>query len=148
MSKINTSYWGTNVSPYNDGTNTYSWGISTNNIRALLQDSKYDPNTDSFDMTVSPWGIGYSAAGNRGQIAIQRQGSVDGNAPGVITKISFEGIDRENTNRPFYIPTRGTGGARDNYNWIMSRVGGDCNINSDYYLIDKYNGQILAGNST
>lgn len=148
MSKINTSYWGANVSPYNDGTHTYSYGISTNNIRALLQDSKYDPNTDSFDMTVSPWGIGYSAAGNRGQIAIQRQGSVDGNAPGVITKISFEGIDRENTNRPFYIPTRGTGGARDNYNWIMSRVGGDCNVNSDYYLIDKYNGQILAGNST
>lgn len=147
-SKINTTYWGTNVSPYNDGTYTYSWGISTNNIRALLQNNKYDPNTDSFDYSVSPWGIGYSAAGNRGQIAIQRQGSVDGNAPGVITKISFEGIDRENTNRPFYIPTRGTGGMRDNYNWIMSRVGGDCNINNDYYLIDKYNGQILAGNST
>lgn len=148
MSKINTTYWGTNDSPFNDGTYSYSWGISTNNIRALLQDSKYDPNTDSFDMSVSPWGIGYSAAGNRGQIAIQRQGSVDGNAPGVITKISFEGIDRDNSNRPFYIPTRGTGGMRDNYNWIMSRVGGDCNINSDYYLIDKYNGQILAANST
>lgn len=148
MSKINTSYWGANVSPYNDGTYTYSWGISTNNIRALLQDSKYDPNTDSFDMTVSPWGIGYSAAGNRGQIAIQRQGSVDGNAPGVITKISFEGIDRENTNRPFYIPTRDTGGMNDNYNWIMSRVGGDCKINNDYYLIDGYKSQVLAGNST
>lgn len=147
-SKINTNYWGANVSPYNDGTYTYSWGISTNNIRALLQGNKYEPNSDSFDMSVSPWGIGYSAAGNRGQIVIQRQGSVDGNAPGVISKISFEGIDRENTNRPFYIPTRGTGGARDNYNWIMSRVGGDCDINSDYYLIDKYNGQILAGNST
>lgn len=146
-SKINTSYWGANVSPYNEGTYTYSWGVSTNNIRALLQGSKYDPNTDSFDMSVSPWGIGYSAAGNRGQIAIQRKGSVDGNSPGVITKISFEGIDRDNSNRPFYIPTRGVGGKRDNYKWIMSRVGGDCNINSDYYLIDKYNGQVLAGNS-
>lgn len=148
MSKINTDYWGANVSPYNDGTYTYNWGISTNNIRALLQANKYDPNTDSFDMSVSPWGIGYSAAGNRGQIAIQRQGSVDGNAPGVITKISFEGIDRENTNRPFYIPTRGTGGKRDNYNWISARVGGDCKINSDYYLVDRYNGMILAGDST
>lgn len=147
MSKINTDYWGANVSPYNDGTNSYSWGLSTNNIRALLQDSKYDPNTDSFDMTVSPWGIGYSAAGNRGQIVIQRQGSVDGYAPGVIKKISFEGIDRENTNRPFYIPNSGAGGARDNYNWIMARVGGDCDIDSNYYLIDKYNGQILAANS-
>lgn len=147
-SKINTSYWGANVSPYNDGTYTYSWGVSTNTIRALLQDSKYDPNTDSFDMTVSPWGIGYSAAGNRGQIVIQRQGSVDGNAPGVITKISFEGIDRDNSNRPFYIPTRGRGGKRDNFNWISARVGGDCKINSDYYLIDKYNDMILAGDST
>lgn len=147
-SKINTTYWGSNVSPYNDGTYTYNWGISTNNIRALLQANKYDPNTDSFDMSVSPWGIGYSAAGNRGQIAIQRRGSVDGNAPGIITKISFEGIDRENTNRPFYIPTRGTGGKRDNYNWISARVGGDCKINSDYYLVDRYNGMILAGDST
>lgn len=147
-SKINTSYWGANVSPYNDGDYTYNWGVSTNTIRALLQANKYDPNTDSFDQSVCPWGIGYSAAGNRGQIAIQRQGKVDGNAPGIISKISFEGIDKENTNRPFYIPTRGRGGMRDNYNWIMSRVGGDCKINSDYYLIDRYNGQILAGNST
>lgn len=148
MSKINTQYWGANVSPYEAGGYTYSYGISTNNIRALLQANKYDPNTDSFDMSVSPWGIGYSAAGNRGQIAIQRQGSVDGNSPGVITKISFEGIDRENTNRPFYIPTRDVGGMYDNYNWIMSRVGGDCKINNDYYLIEGYKSQVLAGNST
>ena len=147
-SKINTNYWGANVSPYSAEGYTYNWGVSTNNIRALLQANKYDPNTDSFDLSVSPWGIGYSAAGNRGQIAIQRQGSVDGNAPGIITKISFEGIDRENTNRPFYIPTRGIGGMYDNYNWIMSRVGGDCDINSDYYLTDKYHWEILAGNST
>lgn len=147
MSKINTSYWGANVSPYNDGTYTYSYGISTNNIRALLQANKYDPNTDSFDMSVSPWGIGYSAAGNRGQIAIQRQGSVDGYAPGVITKISFEGIDRDNSNRPFYMPNSGAGGKRDNYDWIMSRVGGDCSIDSNNRIIDNYNGQILAGNS-
>lgn len=147
MSKINTTYWGANVNPYNDGTYTYSYGISTNNIRALLQTNKYDPNSDSFDMSVSPWGIGYSAAGNRGQIVIQRQGSVDGSAPGIITKISFEGIDRDNTNRPFYMPNSGAGGARDNYNWIMSRVGGDCSIDSNNYIIDNYNNQILAGNS-
>lgn len=147
MSKINTEYWGANDSPYSDDTMTLSYGLSTNNIRALLQDSKYDPNTDSFDMTVSPWGIGYSAAGNRGQIAIQRQGSVNGEAPGVIAKISFEGIDRENTNRPFYMPNSGAGGARDNYDWIMSRVGGNCSIDSNY-IVDNYNSQILAGNST
>lgn len=148
MSKINTDYWGTNVNPYNDGTYTYSYGISSNTIRNLIANGVYSPNADNFDYSVSPWGIGYSAAGNRGQIVIQRQGSVDGNAPGVITKISFEGIDRDNTNRPFYMPNSGAGGARDNYNWIMSRVGGDCSIDSNNYIIDNYNNQILAGNST
>lgn len=147
-SKINTTYWGSNVSPYNDGTYTYNWGISSNTIRTLVANGVYDPNTDSFDLSVSPWGIGYSAAGNRGQIAIQRQGSVDGNAPGIISKISFEGIDKENSNRPFYIPTRGTGGMYDNYNWIMSRVGGDCSVDNSNYIIDKRNSQILASNST
>ena len=148
MSKINTSYWGANTDPYTESGNVYSYGISSNTIRNLIANGVYSPNADSFDYSVSPWGIGYSAAGNRGQITIQRQGSVDGNAPGVITKISFEGIDRENTNRPFYIPNSGAGGLYDNYNWIAARVGGDCNINSDNYLIDKYNGMILAGDST
>lgn len=148
MSKINTSYWGSNVSQYSDGTYTYNWGVSSNTIRTLVANGVYDPNTDSFDLSVSPWGIGYSAAGNRGQIAIQRQGSVDGYAPGVISKISFEGIDKENSNRPFYIPTRGTGGMYDDYNWIMARVGGDCDVNSSNYIIDKRNSQVLASNST
>ena len=148
MSKINTTYWGANVDPYTEGANTYSYGLSSNVIRDLITNGVYSPNTDSFDYSVSPWGIGYSAAGNRGQIAIQRQGAVDGSAPGIITKISFEGIDRENTNRPFYIPNSGAGGLRDNYNWIMARVGGDCSINDSNYIIDNYNSQILAANST
>lgn len=147
-SKINTTYWGANVDPYTEGSNTYSYGLSSNTIRNLIANGIYNPNTDSFDLSVSPWGIGYSAAGNRGQIAIQRQGSVDGNSPGVITKISFEGIDRDNTNRPFYIPNSGAGGLRDNYNWVMARVGGDCSIDSNNYIIDNYNSQILAANST
>ena len=148
MSKINTTYWGANVDPYTEGANTYSYGLSSNVIRDLISNGTYSPNTDSFDYSVSPWGIGYSAAGNRGQIAIQRQGAIDGSAPGIITKISFEGIDRENTNRPFYIPNSGAGGLRDNYNWIMARVGGDCSVDSNNYIIDNYNSQILAANST
>lgn len=148
MSKINTTYWGANVDPYTEGANTYSYGISSNVIRDLIANGVYSPNTDSFDYSVSPWGIGYSAAGNRGQIVIQRQGAIDGSAPGIITKISFEGIDRENTNRPFYIPNSGAGGLRDNYNWIMARVGGDCSVDSNNYIIDNYNSQILAANST
>lgn len=147
-SKINTSYWGANVSPVVIGGYTYNYGLSSNNIRNLIINGIYDPNADSFDLSVSPWGIGYSAAGNRGQIAIQRQGSVDGNAPGIISKISFEGIDKENSNRPFYMPNSEAGGARDNYDWIMARVGGDCNVDSSNYIIDKRNSQVLATNST
>ena len=148
MSKINTSYWGANTSPYESGGYTYNYGLSTNNIRNLVANGVYDPNTDSFDLSVSPWGIGYSAAGNRGQIVIQRQGSVDGNAPGIISKISFEGIDKENSNRPFYMPNGGAGGQKDNYEWVMARVGGDCNVDSSNYIIDKRNSQILASNSS
>ena len=148
MSKINTTYWGANTDPYTEGSNVYSYGLSSNTIRNLIANGVYSPNADSFDYSVSPWGIGYSAAGNRGQIAIQRQGSIDGNSPGVITKISFEGIDRDNTNRPFYIPNSGAGGLRDNYNWVMARVGGDCSIDSNNNIIDNYNNQILAANSS
>lgn len=147
-SKVNTTYWGANTDPYSEGSNIYSYGLSSNTIRNLIANGVYSPNADSFDLSVSPWGIGYSAAGNRGQIAIQRQGSVDGNSPGVITKISFEGIDRDNTNRPFYIPNSGAGGLRDNYKWIMARVGGDCSVDSNNYIIDNYNNQILAANSS
>lgn len=148
MSKINKTYWGANDTPYTEGSNTYSYGLSSNTIRDLIANGAYSPNVDSFDYSVSPWGIGQSAAGNRGQIVIQRQGSTDGNAAGVISKISFEGIDRENTNRPFYIPNSGAGGLRDNYNWVMARVGGDCSVNNNNYLIDNYNNQILSANSS
>lgn len=147
-SKINTTYWGSNVDPAVIGGYTYSYGLSSNNIRTLIANGAYNPNTDSFDLSVSPWGIGYSAAGNRGQIAIQRRGSVDGNAPGIISKISFEGIDKENSNRPFYMPNSGTGGVKDNYEWIMARVGGDCEVDNSNYIIDRRNSQILASNST
>lgn len=148
MSKINKTYWGADDTPYTEGGNTYSYGLSSNTIKDLIANGVYSPNADSFDYSVSPWGIGYSAAGNRGQIAIQRQGSVDGNSSGVITKISFEGIDRENTNRPFYIPNIGAGGLRDNYNWVMARVGGDCSVDSNNYIIGNYKNQILAANSS
>lgn len=78
-SKINTTYWGANVSPYSYDdygvTRTLSYGVSSNNIRTLIANGAYNPNTDSFDLSVSPWGIGYSAAGNRGQIVLLRNGS-------------------------------------------------------------------------
>lgn len=100
MSKINTSYWGANTDPAVIGGYTYSYGLSSNNIRTLIANGKYNPNTESFDYSVSPWGIGYSAAGNRGQIVILRNGSRDGSAAGIITKIMFDGMDKENSNRP------------------------------------------------
>lgn len=146
-SKINTNYWGANVDPATSGGYTLKYGLSSNTLRALIQGGKYDPNTDSFDLSVSPWGIGASAAGNRGILTVERQGSRDGNAPGVITKIGIEGIDRENSNRPFALINRASGGYLDNYTYLNMRVGGDITIDSNNYMCNNA-GTILASGST
>lgn len=150
MSKINTTYWGANVSPYTAGGYTFSYGVSTNNLRTLIANEAYDPNTDSFDYSVSPWGIGYSAAGNRGQIVLLRNGSRDGAAPGVFTKIMFDGIDKENTNRPFALIDKNHY-FRDSFRWLQSRVGGDITVDGSNYMKNAavtYEAEYLSQNST
>ena len=149
MRKINTSYWGANVSPAVIGGYTYSYGTSSNNIRTLIANGAYDPNTDSFDLSVSPWGIGYSAAGNRGQIVLLRNGSRDGKAPGVFTKIMFDGMDKENSNRPFALIDRNHY-FRDSFRWLQSRVGGDITVDSENYMKNAavtYDSEYLSQNS-
>ena len=148
-SKINTSYWGANVSPAEIGGYTYSYGTSSNNIRTLIANGAYDPNTDSFDLSVSPWGIGYSAAGNRGQIVLLRNGSRDGKAPGVFTKIMFDGMDKENSNRPFALIDRNHY-FRDSFRWLQSRIGGDITVDSENYMKNAavtYDSEYLSQNS-
>ena len=149
-SKINTNYWGANVSPKIYGDNTMSYGTSSNNIRNLIANGVYNPNTDSFDYSVSPWGIGYSAAGNRGQIVILRNGSRDGSAPGTITKIMFDGMDKENSNRPFALIDENHY-FRDSFRWLQSRVGGDITVDSSNYMKNAavvYGSEYLSQNST
>lgn len=149
-SKINTTYWGSNVSPTTSGGYTLSYGRSTNNIRTLIANGAYDPNTDSFDYSVSPWGIGYSAAGNRGQIVLLRNGSRDGAAPGVFTKIMFDGMDKENSNRPFALIDKNHY-FRDSFRWLQSRVGGDITVDSQNYMKNAavtYASEYLSQNST
>lgn len=153
-SKINTSYWGANVSPiiYNDHgvTRIMSYGLSSNNIRTLIANGAYDPNTDSFDLSVSPWGIGYSAAGNRGQIVLLRNGTRDGAAPGVFTKIMFDGMDKENSNRPFALIDKNHY-FRDSFRWLHSRVGGDITVDSENYMKNAavtYGSEYLSQDST
>lgn len=148
-SKINTSYWGSNVSPAVIGDYTYSYGTSSNNIRTLIANGTYDPNTDSFDLSVSPWGIGYSAAGNRGQIVLLRNGSRDGAAPGVFTKIMFDGMDKENSNRPFALINKNHY-FRDSFRWLQSRVGGDITVDGENYMKNAavtYGSEYLSENS-
>ena len=150
MSKINTSYWGANVDPAIIGGYTYSYGLSSNNIRTLIGNDAYNPNTDSFDYSVSPWGIGYSAAGNRGQIVLLRNGSRDGAAPGVFTKIMFDGMDKENTNRPFALIDKNHY-FRDSFRWLQSRVGGDITVDGSNYMKNAavtYESEYLSQNST
>lgn len=149
-SKINTSYWGANVNPDIYDSHTMSYGTSTNNIRNLIANGVYNPNTDSFDFSVSPWGIGYSAAGNRGQIVILRNGSRDGSAPGTITKIMFDGMDKENSNRPFALIDKNHY-FRDSFRWLQSRVGGDITVDNQNYMKNAavaYGSEYLSENST
>lgn len=148
-SKINTSYWGSNVSPATSSGYTLSYGRSSNTIRTLIANGAYDPNTDSFDLSVSPWGIGYSAAGNRGQIVLLRNGSRDGKAPGVFTKIMFDGMDKENSNRPFALIDKNHY-FRDSFRWLQSRVGGDITVDSENYMKNAavtYGSEYLSQNS-
>ena len=148
-SKINTSYWGANVNPATSGGYTLSYGRSSNTIRALIANGAYDPNTDSFDLSVSPWGIGYSAAGNRGQIVLLRNGTRDGAAPGVFTKIMFDGMDKENSNRPFALIDRNHY-FRDSFRWLQSRVGGDITVDGENYMKNAavaYGSEYLSQNS-
>ena len=150
MSKINTTYWGANVNPATIDGYTMSYGASSNNIRNLIANNSYDPNTESFDYSVSPWGIGYSAAGNRGQIVILRNGSRDGSAPGTITKIMFDGHDKENTNRPFALIDKNHY-FRDSFRWLQSRVGGDITVDGSNYMKNAavaYGSEYLSQNST
>ena len=150
MSKINTTYWGANTDPATIGGYTMSYGVSSNNIRTLIANGAYNPNTDSFDLSASPWGIGYSAAGNRGQIVILRNGSRDGSAPGTITKIMFDGHDKENSNRPFALIDKNHY-FRDSFRWLQSRVGGDITVDSSNYMKNAavaYESQYLSNNST
>ena len=148
-SKINTTYWGSNVSPTTSGGYTLSYGRSSNTIRALIANGKYDPNTDSFDLSVSPWGIGYSAAGNRGQIVLLRNGTRDGAAPGVFTKIMFDGMDKENSNRPFALIDKNHY-FRDSFRWLQSRVGVDITFDGENYMKNAavtYGSEYLSENS-
>lgn len=149
-SKINTNYWGANVDPATIGGYTMSYGVSSNNIRTLIANGAYNPNTDSFDYSVSPWGIGYSAAGNRGQIVLLRNGSRDGAAPGVFTKIMFDGMDKENSNRPFALINKNHY-FRDSFRWLQSRVGGDITVDDSNYMKNAavtYSSEYLSNNST
>lgn len=149
MSKINTAYWGANVDPAIIGGYTMSYGVSSNNLRNLIANGTYNPNSDSFDYSVSPWGIGYSAAGNRGQIVLLRNGTRDGTAPGVFTKIMFDGMDRENTNRPFALIDKNHY-FRDSFRWLQSRIGGDITVDSENYMKNAavtYDSEYLSQNS-
>lgn len=147
MSKINTEYWGANVSPGSASGYTLHVGLSTNNIRNLIAQGKYNPNTDSFDLSVSPWGIGPSAAGRYGVIGVFRNGSVDGATPGRISKIKFL-TDDENRNMPFTLAINpDTLSAATNNTWLYNRINGGIVVDENNYMCNTdYDGTTAGTN--
>lgn len=147
MSKINTEYWGANVSPGSASGYTLHVGLSTNNIRNLIAQGKYNPNTDSFDLSVSPWGIGASAAGRYGVIGVFRDGSIDGSTPGKISKIKFL-TDDENRNMPFTLAIKpDTLSPATNNTWTYNRINGGIVVDENNYMCNTdYDGTTAGVN--
>ena len=90
--KINESIWGTVPTTGNN--------IRYNkSIRQLIADNHYNPVTGNLDLTICPWGIGYSNAGNW-SIPFITKDSGDPSATGVNMK-TIGCIDSKSYNTPF-----------------------------------------------
>lgn len=124
--------------------NTDIWGAipATGSIRCnktlkeLIADNLYDPDTGNFDLSISPWGIGYSNAGNYSIPWYTRTGEAASTSNNRISKMGVENSMSYNT--PFILG-RGIYGLRENYSdeytRPMQRLYGGTTKDSDNYII-------------
>ena len=131
--KINETIWGT--------VPTSGGNIRSNrSLRDLIAAGLYNPVTGNFDMSISPWGIGHSNAGNYSVPWLTRTGEAASESGNKVNKVGF--TDSASYNTPFvlgagaepmvsnYSPEEYTrpmqriygGTAKDNNNYIVSAV--------------------------
>lgn len=127
--KINENIWG--EVPATGGT------LRVNrSLRDLIADNLYNPETGNFDMSISPWGIGYSNAGNFSIPWYTRTGQAASESNNRISKIGRE--DSKSYNTPFLMGY-GIYGQRENYTEEYTRpmqriYGGTTKDNNNYIV--------------
>lgn len=127
-SKVNTDIWGEIPS---------SGTIRSNrSIKDLITNSLYDPTRGILDMSVSPWGIGYSNAANFSIPWFTRTGEATSESGNRISKVGCEVSESYNT--PFILAS-GVWGLRSNYDIEYTRpmqrlYGGTAKDSNDYIV--------------
>lgn len=105
-------------------------------LRDLIAAGLYDPDTGNFDLSVSPWGIGYSNAANYSIPWYTRTGEAASTSNNRISKIGCE--DSKSYNSPFLMGY-GIYGLRENYTdeYIrpMQRIYGGTTKDNDNYIV-------------
>lgn len=127
-SKVNTDIWGSIPA---------SGSIRCNRtLKDLIANNLYNPDTGNFDLSISPWGIGYSNAGNFSIPWYTRTGEATSTSNNRISKIGVE--DSKSYNTPF-IMGRGIYGLRENYTdeytRPMQRIYGGTTKDNDNYIV-------------
>lgn len=105
-------------------------------LRDLIAAGLYDPDTGNFDLSVSPWGIGYSNAANYSIPWYTRTGEAASTSNNRINKIGCE--DSKSYHTPFLMGY-GIYGLRENYTdeytRPMQRIYGGTTKDNDNYII-------------
>ena len=88
--KINQTIWGT--IPENDGNVRFG-----NSIATTIGDNNYNPETGNIDLSISPWGIGFSNAGNTSIMYATRTGGASSTSGNRIRRLETNGSNSLNT---------------------------------------------------
>ena len=88
--KINENVWGT--IPENDGNVRFG-----NSIATTIGDNNYNPETGNIDLSISPWGIGFSNVGNTSIMYATRTGGASSTSGNRIRRLETNGSNSSNT---------------------------------------------------
>ena len=88
--KINETIWG--AIPENDGNVRFG-----NSIATIIGNNNYNPETGNIELSISPWGIGYSNAGNTSIMYATRTGGASSTSGNRIRRLETNGSASRNT---------------------------------------------------
>ena len=133
--KVNTNYWGT----YDPSSGYYAY-LAQYNISDLIRDSKYNPSTPEFDLSVAPWGMGLCNAANVTTALWFRNGTAASTSGNSLVRVAA--VDSNNNNTPLVLVT-GTkfeyASESGYFRYIQpsQRIGGQTNSDTSNCVISK-----------